>query len=169
MVVESEVKTRRLEPEVYGDPPGYRLQQKGGEMKLGFTGTQKGMTSIQKTKTDFIIETSKPEEAHHGDCIGSDETFNALCRIHTVHIPLILVCHPPLNPSKRAWTVNDITLPEKEYLERNHDIVDAVDTLLATPKEMKEQLRSGTWATIRYARGLVQVITILPNGVVIYE
>ena len=47
---------------------------------------------------------------------------------------------------------SDQTLPPKDYLDRNHDIVDQTDLLIATPKENTEVLRSGTWATIRYAK-----------------
>jgi predicted Rossmann fold nucleotide-binding protein DprA/Smf involved in DNA uptake len=37
-------------------------------------------------------------------------------------------------------------------LERNHLIVAACDVLNAAPLQDEEILRSGTWATIRYAR-----------------
>ena len=42
--------------------------------------------------------------------------------------------------------------PAKPPLDRNHDIVERCDLLIATPHTVEEQLRSGTWATIRYAR-----------------
>jgi len=51
-------------------------------------------------------------------------------------------------------------------LTRNHDIVDCTELLIACPKSMKEELRSGTWATVRYARKLERpVIIIYPNGI----
>ena len=52
-------------------------------------------------------------------------------------------------------------LPEKEYIERNHDVVDTCDLLIAMPNTELEVVRSGTWATIRYARKLKKVIVIL--------
>ena len=47
---------------------------------------------------------------------------------------------------------NEIVLhKEKEYLERNDDIVNSVSTLLAGPKDL-DRTRSGTWYTIRKAQ-----------------
>ena len=70
--------------------------------------------------------------------------------------------HPPNIKDKRAFC-NDyrFSFPEKPYLERNHDIVDNSDVLIATPKESVEQIRSGTWATIRYAKKLNKPIMIM--------
>ena len=55
----------------------------------------------------------------------------------------------------------------KGYLDRNHDIVDAADVLIAAPSGTTEKRRSGTWATVRYARKLGRTIcVVLPDGVV---
>jgi hypothetical protein len=40
----------------------------------------------------------------------------------------------------------------EQGIERNTEIVDDSDHLFAAPKEQFEQLRSGTWATVRRAR-----------------
>src|SRR5258706_311318 len=45
---------------------------------------------------------------------------------------------------------SDVMLPAKDYIARNHDIVDDTDILYACP-DGPEKVRSGTWATIRYA------------------
>lgn len=123
-------------------------------MRVGFTGTQQGMTEYQALKLRTILKdlnkVNKITEAHHGDCVGADFQFNMLVRAMfpnaKVHI------HPPIKAGKRTFCDADVMHDEKDYLVRNHDIVDAVDILLATPKENKEVLRSGTWATIRYAK-----------------
>jgi hypothetical protein len=53
----------------------------------------------------------------------------------------------------------------KEYLDRNHDIVDSSDLLIAVSESTVEVLRSGTWATIRYAKKLRKPIKIIyPDG-----
>jgi hypothetical protein len=45
------------------------------------------------------------------------------------------------------------------------DIVVESELLIATPKEVKEQLRSGTWATVRRARKVgIPIILITPDG-----
>lgn len=123
-------------------------------ISIGFTGTQEGMTANQlldlAERLNAMLEDETDEiEAHHGDCIGADEQFHRLLELMFPYIKIII--HPPDNPKKRAFCVGDLTLPMKPYLDRNHDIVDSSDYLIATPKENEEVLRSGTWATIRYA------------------
>lgn len=139
-------------------------------MVLGFTGTQRGMTEDQ-----FIALQEEVVKAtrvggyitlHHGDCIGADAQMH--CIAHAMEFSIVV--HPPLNPAKRAYADSGIyrgvtvRLPPKEYLERNHDIVDACDVLLAAPSG-PEATRSGTWATIRYARRTgTPVVIIYPDG-----
>src|SRR5688572_8508535 len=131
-------------------------------MKIGFTGTQIGMTQAQKKAVTEFLKSSKPEEVHHGDCIGADEDFHNIC----LYLDIPVVIHPPVKDSKRAFCKNYKEIRKsKEYLERNHDIVDETDCLIACPKSEKEELRSGTWATIRYARFVNRNETIIyPDG-----
>lgn len=133
-------------------------------MKIGFTGTQIGMTEAQKTRfRQLMLGFSFPvDEFHHGDCIGADSTAHDIVR--EIHPYTIIIIHPPINGSKRAYRDGTI-LPAAEYLQRNKDIVDNTDGLIATPAQIGEQLRSGTWSTIRYARKLNKpIIIIYPNG-----
>ena len=127
-------------------------------MILGFTGTQDGMT--QKQKEEFVALLSKysVDEFHHGDCVGSD--FEAACFVRK-NEKVIIYSHPPINEYKRAFFKSDIILPKKDFLVRNKDIVNACDILIATPKEMEEVLRSGTWSTIRYAKKLEKEFIVL--------
>lgn len=58
----------------------------------------------------------------------------------------------------------------KPYLERNQDIVRSTELLLATPENNVEQQRSGTWATIRFARKMNKSIIIIDtDGIVMCE
>lgn len=76
-----------------------------------------------------------------------------------------IVGHPPIVTSKRAFFQCDELRDPLPYLARNHKIVDAVQEMLACPGEVMEQLRSGTWATIRYARRVGKPVhVILPDG-----
>jgi hypothetical protein len=122
------------------------------KIHIGFTGTQDGMTEKQKRTVHRLVIELGATDLHHGDCIGSDDQADMIAR----ELGLWLHIHPPSNPSKRAWCVVPsglLTLYQPlPYLERNHAIVDAAAALIATPKEMTETLRSGTWATVRYAR-----------------
>jgi hypothetical protein len=135
-------------------------------MKIGFTGTQRGMTEEQVNSVAFFLAELNPIEVHHGDCIGADADFDKLVRATCPQAKVVI--HPPINESKRAFCKGDVVLPAKEYIARNHDIVDAVEIMIATPEQTDEQKRgSGTWATIRYSRKQhprVYLITVFPNG-----
>jgi len=116
-------------------------------MKIGITGTRDGWTAAQEFIFRSLVDGWDIEEFHHGDCVGVDEQACAVIEqlygspIHT---------HPPKSSNHRANVGGRLYAP-KEYIERNHNIVDAVDLLVAIPKEANEQRRSGTWATYRYA------------------
>lgn len=133
-------------------------------MKLGFTGTQSGMNVMQMER--FLVAVPMLTEFHHGDCIGADAQAANLVQQHFPNVTII--GHPPINPCKRAFFESDISWEPKDYLVRNHEIVDEADLMIATPYEENEQRRSGTWATVRYARKIGKPIwIILPTGVVI--
>ncbi len=130
---------------------------------IGFTGTQVGMTKPQFTSFFKVYEELGVKELHHGDCIGSDAEAHVVARTHGSWI----VIHPPTSFSKRAFYKGDVYRKPKPYLERNHDIVVDTELMIATPKQMAEITRSGTWATIRYARMMDRKIFIIyPDGTV---
>lgn len=63
-----------------------------------------------------------------------------------------------------------IVLPAKDYLARNHDIVDAAGLLIAAPSGPAEKRRSGTWATVRHARKQgTRIWIVLPSGEIAVE
>ena len=132
-------------------------------VRLGFTGTQRGTTPDQIFRYLELLVALKPSEMHHGDCIGADDDAWSYTLIAGAAGAgsISTHCHPPTNNTKRAYTKNDVTYPPRPYLERNHDIVDACDVLVAAPGEREEQLRSGTWATVRYARKQGKVVYII--------
>lgn len=118
-------------------------------MIIGFTGTQRDLRVDQFDRLYDLIKKLSPSIAHHGDCIGADASFHAICL--DLNIPIVL--HPPENESKRAFcAVSLMTMTAVPYLDRNHNIVDACDVLIACPREQTEQRRSGTWSTVRYAQ-----------------
>jgi len=126
-------------------------------MRIGFTGTQKGMTEHQKSEVKRILASYEADvtQIHHGGCVGADAQFHEICSTfgRTSFIPIV---HPAsgVSPSKVAkLEPPDATyLPAKPALVRNRIIVDSSDVMIATPGQDYEVLRSGTWATIRYAR-----------------
>jgi len=118
-------------------------------VKLGFTGTKEGMNDKQKKEfIDFLFTHPEITELHHGDCKGADAEAHQAA----MSLDLRVVIHTPNNCKHRAWCAGHEIRKEKPYLERNHDIVDKTDALFAAPHTNQEIMRSGTWATIRYAK-----------------
>lgn len=157
-------------------------------MRVGFTGTQRGMTNWQKVEFKKNLERLGCTEFVFGDCIGSDIEAARIALLAGV---LQFTVYPQNKDTrKRAWFLNperDITrehgkwiniygilddkdviysvrwMPAEPPLSRNMRIVDNCDYVLATPKEFEHTLRSGTWATIRYAwKHKKDKITIIP-------
>ena len=123
---------------------------------IGFTGTQRGLTSYQYDRLDELLDRGQ-FMIHHGDCIGADKEMHSIARNHGHLITL----HPPSINTKRAFCDYDVIMMEKVYLVRNHDIVDDTFSLIACPGEIRPKRRSGTWATIRYAMKLSKRVTII--------
>ena len=135
-------------------------------MKVGFTGTQIGMTGSQYVAFMDLIALLKPTEFHHGDCIGADSSAAKL--VLSWFPECAVVCHPPKYATKRAFVGGTILCPAKSYMDRNRDIVDACDVLVACPRSDSEELRSGTWSTVRYARRVGKTIRfVFPDGRVV--
>lgn len=89
-------------------------------------------------------------EFHHGDCVGADAEAHDIVREFFPEV--WIVGHLPLSNGKRAYKKCDEYRDPLPYLVRDHKIVDETDFLIGSPKADAEILRSGTWATIRYAR-----------------
>lgn len=130
----------------------------------GFTGTRHGMTEEQLQAVIGLAFGFS--EIHHGDCVGADFDMHRIARAGGRRI----VAHPPSDPRLRAWSYANEVLPVKPYLDRNRDIVDASSFLIATPAEMTEQTKGGTWYTVRYARSQGKHIVIVwPDGAITHE
>lgn len=128
--------------------------------KVGFIGTQNGLTAMQLLRISDLIDGAS--ELHHGDCVGADDEVDRMATM--LGIPKFI--HPPLDEKKRAFCFRGTVavLPSKPYLERNQDIVDDSDFLVAAPLGA-EKTRSGTWATIRYARKMgKRICIVMPDG-----
>lgn len=136
---------------------------------IGMTGTKEGMTFPQRIGFRYVLSSYwmyKEQEGgrfHHGDCIGADEQGALIA----THFGYYTVSHPPIIESLRAFHKSDLILPPKPYIDRDHDIVDISRIIIGTPKTAKEILRSGTWATIRFAKKLHKEHFIIdPDGTI---
>ena len=150
-------------------------------MKIGFTGTRDGMTPEQSMWFDTEANMgSFGGENHHGDCVGADAEFHYYAWRYGGHI----VVHPPTDPRLRAfvherptdgdavlWEPSYILREPRPYLDRNRDIVDETDRLIACPREWPisrefwADMKGGTWHTIRYAIKQGKPVTVVfANG-----
>lgn len=131
---------------------------------IGFTGTREGLTEKQYlTLRAQITRRSLSPAAifRHGDCIGADSDAHDVVR-NCSHARII--GHPPTKGALRAYRQCDHIMPERPYLDRNRDIVNMSDELIACP-DGPERQRSGTWSTVRYALKVGKKVTIImPDG-----
>jgi len=131
-------------------------------MILGFTGTSRGMTQKQLATVRYLFNELQLHVLHHGDCIGADAQAHRIA----MDLQARIVIHPPDDPKKRAFCIGaDEVKPTFPYLVRNHHIVDhSRDGIVAVPFRESE-VRSGTWATIRYARkAKLKIWLVWPDG-----
>ena len=120
------------------------------------------MTREQKRRLVILLLRFNPVELHHGCCVGADDQANTIARDA---LGFKTVGHPPADNRLRSWCDCDELREAKDYVSRDHNIVDETDYLIATPKTDIEEIRSGTWLTIRYAiKQEKHVYLILPNG-----
>lgn len=124
------------------------------------------MTACQKVRLRAFLQRLWDDEGYrvfiHGDCIGADAQAARIAK----DIGYYLIClpgHPKdkTNTMFRAFTdFNDEVREPKPFIARDHDIVNESDLLVATPVG-EEEIRSGTWTTIRYARKKKKPIEII--------
>jgi len=129
---------------------------------IGFTGTRDGLTWHQQSTLDEILQL-RGSVFHHGDCVGADSDAHDVAWRYDKRI----VIHPPSDDRLRAHRLTDHGeyREPKPYLDRNRDIVDESDLLIACPRETSEQAKGGTWYTVRYARNQGKPVTIVwPDG-----
>jgi hypothetical protein len=141
--------------------------------KVGFTGTRSGMNPRQIDELinylKDLLEDFPLIVFHHGGAVGADAQAHSIAQ--SLEIPIMV--HPASGVAKKYIAelggTPIYTLP-KPPLVRNRDIVDVVDVMLAAPRTCEEELRSGTWYTVRYARKTeVHVHYLFPEDPLILE
>ena len=130
-------------------------------MIVGFTGSSEGMSDDQIKELwhwlGIYADVENEFEFHHGDCVGADAEAHDIAKLRRYKT----IAHPPTIENKRAFKAADIILEAKKYLDRNQDIAEVCDVLIAAPLTDKEVLRSGTWSTIRKAKKLNKEVIML--------
>lgn len=156
---------------------------------LGFTGTRRGMTPAQRAALPGVLATL-PERVLHGGAVGADHEFDSFISplywnqttdaqrlMNTFKGNIPIVVFPVGQKRHDFWfeeapfgAIREIYETVRDPLERNLTIAKTCHRLLACPAESDEVLRSGTWATVRYARAAGKPITIIaPDGAVLEE
>jgi hypothetical protein len=149
-------------------------------MRIGFTGTRRGMTDAQRSsfqKHLLLGLPRTPTELRHGSCEGADVQAARFARSvfdewrkrfgSTSMIRIIALPGPDDDPHREVSGVDDEVLPGKTHFARNRDIVNASDLVIGCPGEATWQKRGGTFFTMDYAikKGKPLVI-IWPDGTV---
>lgn len=128
---------------------------------VGITATRHGLTDLQSIMLSQALRNLEAHVLHHGDCVGGDHEADVIAQ----HMKIMRIAHPPNDPKLRAFCSADVILDEKPYLDRNKDIVNECEVLIALPQTAYEQQRSGTWSTVRYARQINKPhVIIYPDG-----
>lgn len=131
--------------------------------RMGFTGSRNQPTVRQILWLNGMIDPFT--ELHHGVCVGSDAVAHEIALANHASI----TAHPPTDTrlmSESSLATADDVREAKPYLERNKDIVDETEYLVALP-DGPEYERSGTWSTVRYAVGVGKPVSICyPDGTV---
>lgn len=138
-----------------------------GPLVVGFTGARAGMTPAQAEAVDALLESlaaehpTRPLCGLHGDCVGADADFDALCERRAIPVKI----RPADVPGMRAGCDRETLAEPRPPLVRNREIVADSDVLIACPRTEDEVLRSGVWATIRAMRRTGRPIYLLaPDG-----
>lgn len=136
-------------------------------MRVGFTGTRKGMSDDQMDQLSMMLMAFRSHhvhavnEFHHGGAEGADtQAWQMAAELgYDIHFhPCPGVVATPEQSQRFIW--HEVFPP----LERNKFIVNDSEILIAGPRTDKEELRSGTWATIRYARLVRIPVVMLSRG-----
>jgi len=137
-------------------------------MIIGITGTRNGATAEQIAwARSYFEKLSKQKELHylvHGCALGADEQIATEAYSYGFRVG----GHPSNNDywtSDKAKSLCYVLAKPLPPLKRNLNIIHACEVLLAFPASDHEELRSGTWMTIRSA-GKEQKRTIIcwPDG-----
>lgn len=135
---------------------------------VGFTGSREGMTDAQQRTVRQWVKRNGSiiREFHHGACVGSDAQAHRIVREHAAVVYIVAHLSNLSSEFQSAESKQDADkchVP-KPPLDRNGDIIAACDVLIATPKG-DEEVRSGTWSTIRRARKAGKhMLIVYPDG-----
>lgn len=135
--------------------------------EIGFTGTQLGMTLLQRETVRYWLAKLCGVNFRYGMCIGADDEAAKAARALGYH----LIGYPGPDESRRGSIVpdevcHDIVASERNpFLARSARVALDSGILIAAPAQHYEIRRSGTWTTVRRARSYGrELVYAWPNG-----
>jgi len=141
-------------PDALAEPPPVRA------IYPGFTGSRKGMTQEQMASFRSLMKQFQPQGFRHGDCVGADADAHGIMLELGMESDRIWL-FPSDIVAMRAFCCGLVATRPQSPLMRNRLIVDHSDVLIATPDTSYERQRSGTWATVRYAKQSHRVVIVI--------
>lgn len=117
----------------------------------GFTGTRAGMRPFQFGMVRRVLSEGQPLVFLHGGAVGSDFEAHGIWR---ELCPDTLANVWPADEKRALQFLKSPRVkiePVMPPLDRNVEIVKRSDMMIATPHSEKEEIRAGTWHTIRQA------------------
>lgn len=134
---------------------------------LTVTGTRKGMTLHQHNTFVSMLKADRPSLIVHGAALGADSDVHRKAILYNIPCDIYPASGVPSNIDNLNIRAIDIIHEAAPPLERNKTMVKAGTHVVAFPKLMVEELRSGTWAAIRYAKTARKPLTIVwPDGTI---
>jgi len=113
-----------------------------------FTGTRSGMTDGQKAEVERLFVELRVTTLYHGAAIGADEEASLIAQRLGINVRAF-PGNVDADRSKHAHA--DSWEKPESPLARNKAMVKRAHFVIAAP-DGPERPRSGTWATIRFAR-----------------
>ncbi len=128
--------------------------------RVGAAATREGLSDEQKAAVfehfrQWMIYALSPPELHHGgEAHGDRDIHRAYRKVYGTAGRVVIYPASDQPPHLCDWSDADHVCEAAPSLQRNKDIVAAItegSVLIACPRLKAQELRSGTWATVRAA------------------
>lgn len=134
------------------------------------TATRRGLTADQIREARFLFSSYALDGIVHGAAHGGDSDLHYVAHDLAMFCDIWPASGVPSNITGLRVSPLDVVHEPAPPLDRNKTMVDLTDKLFAFPAGYDEELRSGTWAAIRYARKQHKSVTLIfPDGSVVEE
>lgn len=121
-------------------------------MIVAFTGTRFALTLKQTRALKSLLDQlglNEQDTVLHGCCTGADTEFHKMCREKKVRI----IGYPAYTEQEKLADECDSRHGiSYDPLVRNRQMVNGADLVIGAPNTMKDQIRSGTWMTLRHCK-----------------